>query len=76
MMGNQHSPGVIPLTLLEVFNEIPNQNNREFYSNAGFVEIHNKKVYDLFDNKNEIKMMSVLGSRQKTVPLKSHEQFD
>nr|CRK86360.1 CLUMA_CG000131, isoform A [Clunio marinus] len=55
MMGSESSPGIIPLTVHEIFEQIENIDDREFLLRFGYIEIYNEKIYDLLlDKKPEI----------------------
>jgi centromeric protein E len=52
MMGEDANPGIIPLTVSEIFTQIESDNEgREFLIRIGYIEIYNEKVYDLLDEK-------------------------
>lgn len=50
-MGDNGNPGIIPLTVREIFEQIENAEDREFLLRIGYIEIHNEKIYDLLDAK-------------------------
>lgn len=47
MMGTDDNPGIVPLTIAEIFKEIEMTPNREFLLRVGFIEIYNERVFDL-----------------------------
>lgn len=51
MMGDDSNPGVIPLTVREIFQQIENIEDRVFLVRIGYIEIYNEKIYDLLDEK-------------------------
>ncbi|XP_070496798.1 uncharacterized protein [Chironomus tepperi] len=55
MMGTDDEPGIIPLTVKEIFKQIELNEDREFLIRIGYIEIYNEKIYDLLlENKAEI----------------------
>lgn len=55
MMGTDPEPGIIPLCVNEIFNQIEQIKDREFLVRIGYIEIYNEKIYDLLtENKPEI----------------------
>ncbi|KAL7044909.1 hypothetical protein ACKWTF_002101 [Chironomus riparius] len=55
MMGTEEEPGIIPLTVNEIFRQIELTEDREFLIRVGYIEIYNEKIYDLLlENKAEI----------------------
>jgi centromeric protein E len=53
MMGDDNIPGVIPLTVREIFQQIENIEDRVFLVRIGYIEIYNEKVFDLLDEKKK-----------------------
>lgn len=51
MMGDESNPGIIPLTVREIFQQIENIEDREFLIRIGYIEIYNEKIFDLLDDK-------------------------
>jgi centromeric protein E len=52
MMGNESAPGIIPLIIREIFEQIEtNNDNREFLIRVGYIEIYNERIFDLLDQK-------------------------
>lgn len=51
MMGSEEDPGIIPLTVREIFEQIANSDDREFLLRVGYIEIYNEKIFDLLDDK-------------------------
>nr|POE51576.1 kinesin-related protein 11 [Quercus suber] len=47
MQGTTASPGVIPLTITDIFSYIRENPNREFLLRVSYLEIYNEKIYDL-----------------------------
>lgn len=47
MMGTDKNPGIVPLTVAEIFKQIEMTPNREYLLRVGFLEIYNERVYDL-----------------------------
>jgi centromeric protein E len=55
MMGTDEEPGIIPLTINEIFKEVEQTKDREFLIRVGYIEIYNERIYDLLlENKQEI----------------------
>lgn len=50
-MGDETNPGIIPLTVREIFEQIANSGDREFLLRIGYIEIYNEKIFDLLDEK-------------------------
>lgn len=51
MMGDETKPGIIPLTVREIFQQIETTADREFLVRIGYIEIYNEKIYDLLTDK-------------------------
>jgi centromeric protein E len=51
MMGDDNNPGIIPLTVREIFQQIEGIEDRVFLVRIGYIEIYNEKVFDLLDDK-------------------------
>lgn len=51
MMGYDDMPGIIPLTVQEIFDQIQNTDDREFLVRIGYIEIYNERIYDLLTDK-------------------------
>ncbi|XP_031381423.1 kinesin-like protein KIN-7D, mitochondrial [Punica granatum] len=49
MHGDQHSPGVIPLAIKDVFSIIQDTPGREFLLRVSYLEIYNEVINDLLD---------------------------
>jgi centromeric protein E len=47
MMGTPENPGVIPLCVEEIFEQISSISDRVFLIRVGYIEIYNEKVFDL-----------------------------
>ncbi|CRK96474.1 CLUMA_CG010026, isoform A [Clunio marinus] len=62
MIGKNKMPGIIPLAVRDIFNEINETKDREFVVKIGYIEIYNDKVYDLFeDGKTELSIFESNG---------------
>ncbi|CRK87590.1 CLUMA_CG001387, isoform A [Clunio marinus] len=62
MIGKNKMPGIIPLAVRDIFNEINKTEDREFVVKIGYIEIYNDKVYDLFeDGKTELSIFESNG---------------
>jgi centromeric protein E len=56
MMGTEENPGIVPLTISEIFKQIELKEDREFLLRVGYIEIYNEKIFDLLDkDKAEVK---------------------
>lgn len=53
MMGDEPNPGIIQLTVREIFQQIENIEGREFLIRIGYIEIYNEKIFDLLDEKKQ-----------------------
>ena len=53
MMGEGDSPGIIPLTVQEMFNQIDKSSDRVYLVRIGYIEIYNEKIYDLLNHNVE-----------------------
>ena len=53
MLGNEKEPGIMPLTLKELFNKINTYPNREYTIKLWYLEIYNEYIRDLLSNNNE-----------------------
>lgn len=51
MMGDESNPGIIPLTVRNIFDQIELIEGRQFLIRIGYIEIYNEKIYDLLDTK-------------------------
>lgn len=49
MMGIETCPGIIPLSVREIFEQIEKIEDRIFLVRVGYIEIYNEKIYDLLD---------------------------
>lgn len=49
MMGSEEDPGIITLTVNEIFSEMQKQPNREFLVRCSYLEIYNEKINCLLD---------------------------
>uniref|UniRef100_A0A182SY47 Kinesin motor domain-containing protein n=1 Tax=Anopheles maculatus TaxID=74869 RepID=A0A182SY47_9DIPT len=52
MIGNDREPGVVPLTAMEIFEQIKKIKERQFLIRVGFIEIYNEKIHDLLNTAN------------------------
>lgn len=52
-MGDEPNPGIIQLTVREIFQQIENIEGREFLIRIGYIEIYNEKIFDLLDEKKQ-----------------------
>jgi len=48
-MGTEAEPGLVPLTVSEIFQQIETIEDREFLIRVGYIEIYNEKVLDLLN---------------------------
>ena len=51
--GNNQSPGIIPLTIKALFEEIAHSEHRKFSVQASFMELYNETVNDLLNDSNK-----------------------
>ena len=54
MLGNDNNPGIMPMTLMELFNQVNKYNDREYKLKLWYLEIYNENIRDLlkFTNLN------------------------
>ena len=54
MLGNDNNPGIMPMTLMELFNQVNKYNDREYKLKLWYLEIYNENIRDLlkFTNPN------------------------
>jgi centromeric protein E len=58
MMGTKQEPGIVPLIIREIFEQIEALEEKEFLIRIGYTEIYNEKIFDLLDkNRPEIVKM-------------------
>lgn len=50
MMGNEKNPGIIPLSVHEIFNQMDSSKDRQLLIRIGYIEIYNEKIFDLLDD--------------------------
>lgn len=53
MRGNEMSPGLIPLSIAEVFKEVSKNKERNFKICVSFLELYNETIYDLLVENSE-----------------------
>lgn len=51
MIGNEDEPGIIVLTVREIFKQLQTCSDRLYLIRIGYIEIYNEKINDLFDEK-------------------------
>eukprot|EP01022_Parablepharisma_sp_SALTPOND_P033173 TRINITY_DN88260_c0_g1_i1.p1 TRINITY_DN88260_c0_g1~~TRINITY_DN88260_c0_g1_i1.p1 ORF type:complete len:885 (-),score=123.96 TRINITY_DN88260_c0_g1_i1:940-3594(-) len=51
--GNEMSPGLIPLSITEIFREIPKVKDRKFKIRVSFLELYNETIHDLLVEDSE-----------------------
>ena len=47
MLGNENNPGIMPLTLRDLFNKVNSFNDREYNLKFWYLEIYNENIRDL-----------------------------
>ena len=54
MLGNDNNPGIMPMTLIELFNQVNKYSDREYKLKLWYLEIYNENIRDLlkFTNSN------------------------
>ncbi|XP_053743680.1 centromere-associated protein E isoform X1 [Synchiropus splendidus] len=67
MMGSDHSPGVIPLAVEDVFQTIHNCPTKEFLLRVSYMEIYNETVNDLLVDGWKRKPLEVREAINKTI---------
>ena len=53
MLGNEENPGIMSLTLNELFNKINSYPEREYIVKLWYLEIYNENIRDLLVNNSE-----------------------
>ena len=53
MLGNEDNPGIMPLTISELFNKINSYKDREYTVKLWYLEIYNENIKDLMSNSEE-----------------------
>ena len=53
MLGNEKEPGIMPLTLNELFNKIKSYPEREYTVKLWYLEIYNENIIDLLVNNSD-----------------------
>ena len=53
MLGTSNDPGIVLLSLSEIFQYIRSQKDRQFALRIGYVEIHNEMLIDLLNPDNK-----------------------
>lgn len=53
MLGTEEHPGIMPLTLEELFNKIASYKDREYTVKLWYLEIYNENIRDLLSNSDE-----------------------
>ncbi|KAM9454725.1 centromere-associated protein E [Clarias gariepinus] len=67
MMGSEHSPGVIPLAMSDVFHTIKNCPKKEFLLRVSYMEIYNETVTDLLCESWKRKPLEIREGNYKNV---------
>ncbi|XP_028996968.1 centromere-associated protein E isoform X2 [Betta splendens] len=67
MMGRDHTPGVIPLAVEDVFQTIKNCPKKEFLLRVSYMEIYNETVSDLLVDSWKRKPLEVREALNKTI---------
>ncbi|XP_034156118.2 centromere-associated protein E isoform X2 [Pangasianodon hypophthalmus] len=67
MMGSEHTPGVIPLAMADVFHTIKNCPKKEFLLRVSYMEIYNETVTDLLCDSWKRKPLEIREGNYKNV---------
>lgn len=72
MMGSDENPGIVPLTVSEIFKQISAIDDRVFLIRIGYIEIYNEKIYDLL-LKDAPEIKSNMREENGRMVIKQHE---
>lgn len=74
MSGNKQSPGIIPLTIQNIFGYIEETPEREFLLRCSYIEINNEYLHDLLDSSN-FNLQIFEDKNQGLVDIKPNEEI-
>ena len=76
MLGNDNNPGIMPLTLKELFNKVNSFNDREYKLKFWYLEIYNENIRDLLKFMAKNNSNSNLDTSDNNINLTSNEYLD
>ena len=76
MLGNDNNPGIMPLTLKELFNKVNSFNDREYKLKFWYLEIYNENIRDLLKFMGRNKSYGNLDNTDNNISLTSNEYLD
>ena len=76
MLGNENNPGIMPLTLRELFNKVNSFNDREYNLKFWYLEIYNENIRDLLKFMAKNKSNSNLDNTDNNINLTTNEYLD
>jgi centromeric protein E len=59
MVGTKDDPGILPLTMRDIFAKIPLQESSEFLVRVSYLELYNEEIKDLLDPRPDVKFKIV-----------------
>ena len=76
MLGNDNNPGIMPLTLKELFNKVNSFNDREYKLKFWYLEIYNENIRDLLKFMGRNKSYGNLDNTDNNISLTTNEYLD
>ena len=76
MLGNDSNPGIMPLTLRELFNKVNSFNDREYKLKFWYLEIYNENIRDLLKFMGKNNSSSNLDTTDNNINVTSNEYLD
>ena len=76
MLGNDINPGIMPLTLRELFNKVNSFNDREYKLKFWYLEIYNENIRDLLKFMGRNNSSNNLNNTDNNISLTSNEYLD
>ena len=76
MLGNDINPGIMPLTLRELFNKVNSFNDREYKLKFWYLEIYNENIRDLLKFMGRNNSSNNLNNTDNNISLTTNEYLD
>ena len=76
MLGNDNNPGIMPLTLRELFNKVNSFNDREYKLKFWYLEIYNENIRDLLKFMGKNNSNNNLDNTDNNINITSNEYLD
>ena len=76
MLGDDNNPGIMPLTLRELFNKVNSFNDREYKLKFWYLEIYNENIRDLLKFMGRNNSSNNLNNTDNNISLTSNEYLD